>query len=421
MKEQLNKKIVLTCFLASFLEIYDFVIFGFFAPVLHKNYLIFLDQSTATLASYALFAVGFLFRPLGSLIFGYIGDVYGRKISLVISVSIMGTASLIMFILPSYNTIGILSCYIIIFIRILQGISVGGEFTGALVFAVEHCKKNVGFVAGIITAGGACGALLANFVCKILQHSALPDYSWRFAFLVGFGLSIVGFFIRRRLTDTPVFQRDSNSKIPLLEGFKHYKTESFATFCVSAANGTTFYFGSVFLGVFIKNNKPEIEVAFISTLVSITVAVFVPIFGFISDFIDRKKFLMISSLVMGGYSLIALNAILKTDSIVILAILVFLYAFFAAMMIGSINIFAIEIFPVKQRMSCSSLFYSLGMGVIGGTVPIVSSYIIQYFGMSSYLMSIYIAAICFMSFLGTFLVYKKQQNNLLSDNTINQN
>ena len=75
----------------------------------------------------------------------------------------------------------------------------------------------------------------------------------------------------------------------MLEGFKHYKTESFATFCVSAANGTTFYFGSVFLGVFIKNNKPEIEVAFISTLVSITVAVFVPIFGFISDFIDRKK------------------------------------------------------------------------------------------------------------------------------------
>ena len=420
MINKLDKKIIFTCFLASFLEIYDFAIFGFFAPVLHKNYLIFLDQSAATIVTYALFAVGFVFRPIGSLIFGYIGDVYGRKISLVTSVSIMGSASLVMFLLPPYSSIGISACYIIVLVRILQGISVGGEFTGALVFAVEHSKSNVGLVAGIISAGGACGVLLANFVGKNIQNLALPDYGWRFAFLIGFGLSIVGFFIRRKLTDTPVFQKKDSKKIPLFEGFKYLKTESFATFCVAAANGTTFYFGSVFLGVLVKTTKPEIEATYVSSLVSVTVALLLPIFGTVSDIIDRKKFLMFSSLVMGMYSLIALNAIVETQSFVSVIILVFLYAFFAAMMIGSINIFSIEIFPTEQRMSCSSLFYSLGMGIVGGTVPMVSSYIIKYFGITSNYIGIYIALICFSSFLGAFLVYRKQKISLKVQNKINR-
>ncbi|MBA2629228.1 MAG: MFS transporter [Rickettsiaceae bacterium] len=238
----LTGKIVFSCFLASCLEIYDFAIFGFLTVTIHKNYLSFLDQDTALIITYAFFAVGFVFRPLGSLIFGYIGDIHGRKRALVTSVSIMGFASFLMFILPTYAAIGVVSCYVIVFVRIIQGISVGGEFTGAIIFAIEHSKNNkVGLVAGIVSAGGACGVLLANLVSRLLQNPALPDYSWRFAFLFGFALAFVGYFVRQQLSDTPFFKKVKNNKIPLFEGLRNYKTESFATLWVAAANGTIFY------------------------------------------------------------------------------------------------------------------------------------------------------------------------------------
>ena len=169
-QNSLSPKILFSCFLASCLEIYDFAIFGFLSATLHKNYLSFLDAGTASLVTYSFFAVGFLFRPIGSLIFGYIGDVYGRKIALVSSVSLMGLASFVMFLLPSYEMIGIWSCAIIILVRIIHGVSVGGEFTGAIIFAVEHSRQNkAAFVASIVASGGACGVLLANIMSKLLQ------------------------------------------------------------------------------------------------------------------------------------------------------------------------------------------------------------------------------------------------------------
>jgi MHS family proline/betaine transporter-like MFS transporter len=138
-----------------------------------------------------LFATGFLFRPLGALIFGYIGDKYGRKKSLVLSVSLTGAASLGMCLVPSYDLIGVASCYIIVLIRVIQGISVGGEYSGAIIFAVEHFdNKKAGFVGSFIVSGCLCGVLLATLVSSIVKLPYVPEYSWRFAFLLGFFLSI---------------------------------------------------------------------------------------------------------------------------------------------------------------------------------------------------------------------------------------
>jgi len=408
--QKLPPKVLISCFIASMLEMYDFAIFGFLSVVIHKNYLSFLDADQALFVSYAFFGVGYVFRPLGALIFGYVGDKLGRKKSLVTSVSIMGFASLTMFLLPPFETIGMLACYIIVAVRIFQGISVGGEFTGAIVFAVEHSKKSyAGFVAAIVPAGASSGILLANFVTNLLNNQELPDYSWRFAFLLGFLLALIGFFIRRQLSDTPVFLSAKRSKVPLFEGLKHYKIEAFSTLCLAAASGAIVYFGGVYLFRLLQTVNPISDFKFVPILVNGIVVIFLPIFGYLSDLVTRRIFIAASSLCMSAFLFLFLKPILYADNMNIIILGVTIYALLNAALTSGINIFVVELFPAKCRMSMSGLFYSLGMGFVGGTVPMLSTYLIKNYDSGASYIAYYLSFLCFIACLNIGILRLKSK------------
>lgn len=408
----LSKKILISCFLAGCLEIYDFTIFGFLAATLHQNYLTFLDQETALIITYALFAVGFLFRPLGSVLFGYIGDRYGRKKALVLSVSMMGTASLAMCILPPYAAIGIVSCYIIALVRVIQGISVGGEYSGAIIYAVEHFdKKNAGFVGSIVVSGCMSGVLLAILVSNILKMPFIPPYGWRAAFLFGFILSLVGFFIRQKLTETPEFQQlaINKQKIPLLEGVKTHKTECLATILIAATNGVNLYFMAVYLPNYMKLVL-TIEVGYLASLSTAIMAFLIPVFGILSDKFDRAKQAALGIGLLTLYAFIMLPTIYNTANLSIAIILIIIHAVFASIQAGAMNTFIVEIFPAKYRFSCSALSYSIGMGIIGGMTPMIASLITKNFGENPVYLSLYIASISFGGLIGVLaVIYKRKK------------
>lgn len=413
MKEnKLTKSVIASCFLAGCLEMYDFIIFGFFAPVIHKNYLSFLDSKSSLVITYALFAVGFLFRPIGSIIFGYIGDIYGRKPSLVLSVTLMGMASLGMFLLPSYELIGISSCYIIALIRILQGISVGGEYNGAAIYAIEHVdKKNIGLVGATVTAGSTLGVLLATFISKLLQNPFLPSYSWRFAFLIGFGLSIVGYIIRNKLRESPVFQEMAiarKSGAPIIQGFKFHKTEFLAAILASGANNASFYFILIFVPNYLKSNL-SFNVDFIGLLMTSIMFILIPFAGWLSDKIGRTKLVIGSCLGMAFYNLVFLNLILSVQDPVYVAIFAIICAITISLLIGTINVFVLEIFPVRYRFSCASLGYSLGVAIFGGTTPMVLSLIGEYCGKNPLYLGGYVSLISIVGAFGGFLIFLKQR------------
>ena len=190
------KPVMVSCFLAGMLETYDFMVFGLIASIIHAKYLSHMGSTDSMLITYALFSVGFVCRPIGAIIFGYIGDKKGRKQALVTSVTLMGLASLTMCLLPSYARIGVASCYIIALVRILQGLSLGGEFTGGICYIIEHCDKSKsGFAGGFVVGGCLSGMMLSTIVSNIVKLPSMPEYAWRFAFLLGFSLSLVGFFI----------------------------------------------------------------------------------------------------------------------------------------------------------------------------------------------------------------------------------
>lgn len=408
MKKNLSKKIIGSCFLAGCLEMYDFALFGFFVGIFHKNYLSFLDKTNATIVTYMFFAVGFLFRPLGSAIFGYIGDVYGRKKALVASVTFMGMSSLFMSLLPSYNTIGVLSCYIIVFIRIIQGISVGGEYSGALVYAIEHFdEKKKGIVGGIVIAGCISGALLAIIISNLVQLSIFPSYAWRFAFLLGFALSILGYFIRKSLVETPEFESLSKkSKSPLIEGIKKYPRESLVSVILAASNGINFYFILVFLPNHINELTQE-TIQYYPIITTIILIILSPLFGFISDFFDRYKLIQYGLICLTIYSLLGLQLIKIYNNYIFGIIFFVIHAIIYSSQAATVNILIVEMFPTKYRYSCAAFFYSVGIGVLGGASPLVASLIKKTFvSYNNFFISLYMSFICFAGYIGVYYISK---------------
>lgn len=419
MNNGLSKKIKLSCFLAGGLEMYDFALFGFLTATFQANYLSFMDENTSLIITYALLAVGFIFRPLGSLIFGYIGDKFGRKKALVLSVTMMGSASLALCILPTYSLIGVSSCYIIALIRIVQGVSVGGEYSGALIYAIEHFDKNkTGLIGGIVICGCVSGVLLATLVCKILQNPELPSYSWRFAFLLGFGLSIVGYFIRKELTETPEFLnlQAKKSKIPLFDGVKAYPLQCLATIFISAANGVNFYFILVFLPGYI-NKVTGLATGHYPIITSMILIIFAPLFGFISDKISRVKVIGLGLLAISIFTFISLNNLLINPTIINSYIFLYGQALIFSMTTSTVNAYVIEIFPVQYRFSCSSICYSLGIGVIGGTSPLLASLIVENFTNHGSYISSYISLISFLGFIAVAMVSYRPRKKVLNNKT----
>ncbi|NRB11044.1 MAG: MFS transporter [Rickettsiaceae bacterium] len=403
--------VMVSCFLAMFLEIYDFVVFGFLAGVLYKNYLSFTDEITGLIISYMFFAVGFVFRPLGAFIFGHIGDKYGRKKALVLSVSMMGTASLCMFCLPPYASIGIISCYIIVVVRIVQGISVGGEYSGALIYAMEHNReKKLGLICAGLQIGSCFGIMLATAVGNYVQHPTVPDYSWRFAFLIGFGLSMVGFFVRKKLRETPIYEEliSTKNKIPLLEGFKQNKKKFLGGVMLAGSNTTNLYFYMMYLPNYLKTREGFLYEN-MGLLISGIMLFIVPVVGFLNDKYGRKNMLLTSKAfaMVGALLIISIFKSIPSANLLIFAIV--MSALIVALSMVTVNIYVLEMFPANYRFSCGGLSYSIGAAIFGGTTPMVCSLILEKFDQNIFYLGCYILLISWGGFLGYSIIFSKKK------------
>ncbi len=407
----LSKSVIISCFLAGCLEIYDFTIFGILAAKLHKEYLGFLTHSAGVIVAYALFAVGFVFRPLGSIIFGYIGDKYGRKKSLVLSVSMMGVASFTMFALPTYAKIGMFSCIIIALVRIVQGISVGGEFSGAIIYAIEHTnRKKAGLVGSIIVTGCLCGVLLATMVKNIINLPSMPDYSWRFAFLLGFILSIIGYFIRSKLRETPEFEKCRKlRRNSFATGVKKQMQEHITAIMVSAATGVNLYYGVVYMPRYV-NKLTGMDLWYLPIVTITTLAVLVSLFGWLSDKVNRMKLILVGMGLVTIYDFIMLWVLDANSSILLITTIFVMHAVLFAIQDGTMNTFIVEIFPTEYRFRSAAFCYSVGMGIVGGTTPMISEIITENFTNSSFVLSCYIGGISLLGFLAMLKLLHRNHN-----------
>ena len=421
-------KVILASSLGTMIEWYDFYIFGSLAAVLALKFYPPGNETFAYIAYLATFAVGFLVRPFGALFFGSIGDKIGRKYAFLVTLSIMGGATALIGCLPTYSKVGWLSPILLILIRVLQGLALGGEYGGAAVYVAEHVPDHKrGFYTSFIQITATLGLFVSLVVILLTQQSmskeAFTDWGWRVPFLLSIILVTVSLYVRSKMKESPIFSQmkaaGMTSASPLKEAFTNWenlKRVLISLFGATAGQGVIWYTGQFYALFYLQTVlKVNTKTANITVAIALLLAMpFFTVFGALSDRIGRKKLMMgacllaiigyipiykamqsaagnnvvsvrsTKSKVTGAISLTPLTtdpanstgALIPakeaaTPNVPLLTFLVWLQVMLVCMIYGPIAAFLVEAFPARIRYTAMSLPYHIGNGVFGGLLPLI--------------------------------------------------
>jgi len=365
------------------IEWYDFFIFGTAsALVFGRLFFPTFSELAGTLAAFASFAVGFVARPVGGLLFGHIGDRIGRKTTLVVTLTMMGLATFLIGLMPTYETIGVWAPILIVVLRFLQGLAVGGEWGGAVLMATEHSgHERRGFFGSFAQVGSAVGGLMSTGIFLAMQQ--LPEaeflsWGWRVPFLASIALVFVGLFIRLRIMESPVFaQLRQARQVIKVPAFELLRTDAHNVLLAAGmylAHGVLFYALTVYTLAYTTTQYGLAENTY---LIGVTAAsaiqiITIPTLGALSDRLGRRQVIMFGTLFVIAFA-IPLNFMITSQLPVLtwLAVVIGICIGHNAVYAPTAALYS-EMFPANVRYSGASLGYQLG-GAIAGFVPLTAA------------------------------------------------
>ena len=377
------RRVVTAGVIGNVLEWYDFALYGFFAPILASQFFPSEDRMVSLLAAFGAFAVGFLMRPIGAALFGHIGDRYGRARALFISIGMMAVPTVIMGLLPTYASIGIAAPVLIIALRMLQGVALGGEYTSSIVFLAEHAPpRRRGFFASwatfAATAGTMLGSAVGALLTSVMSTEALAAWGWRAAFVSGILVAVVGLVLRRNLRDEP---DTATAESPVRAAFRLHRAPLLRVFALNLAPAATYYTLFVYAATWITESTalPRQLALDLTTLCIATYLVVAPAAGWASDRFGRRRLLVIgmTACLLGAWPLASVMAI---GTPVAVATGYMTFAALLAVYNASIPAAMCELFPQAVRVSAVSVGYGLAYAIFGGTAPAVAVWVIGYSG-----------------------------------------
>ena len=388
-----RKVAVAACF-GTFLEWYDFLTFATLAVVFAPLFFPSSDPNTALLASLATFGVGMVVRPIGAALFGSMGDRIGRKPVFMITIALMGFATFSVGFLPTYAQIGIWAPILLVSLRLMQGLSAGGEIGGSAVYLTEHAGNEYrGFKTSFLQLMGPLGILFSTLQIALLRYYLTNEeflaWGWRVPFWISLVLLIIAFKARMALEETPVFlELNKNSekvKKPLRSNFKdaHTRKRMFLLFfCVSAGGAVLFFSVQVYTAIFLKTSvklAPQVvdQLSIYATLVLLPLTLFA---GWLSDKIGRKP-VVVSGLILGAVFIHPAYQLLQqfgqANNLGMIVLILTMLSLSLALVVGPQTALLAELFPAKTRNSAATFPHNLAAGWIGGLLPLIVTWLNQ--------------------------------------------
>lgn len=389
--QKISPRVVLAGAVGSVVEYFDFGVYGYVATILATHFFVSQDPNAALLLTLATFALAFVLRPLGGVIFGHFGDRYGRKNALAATIVFMALASGLIGVLPTYAAIGVGATALLVLARVAQGIAAGGELGGAASFVAEYSPKNRrGLFCSTTQTGALGGALLASLTVSLLNTSlgteAMADWGWRIPFLIALPLGVVGLWIRTRLADTPQFvalaAKDERSSAPVVELFRSHRRALAQCVGLSILLFSAYYVVYVYVNIHLQKvvGMPA-GTAFWSTTATLTVATLcMPLFGALSDKVGRKPVFIgasIAALVLPLPGFMLLN---QAGGVAILSH-IGLGLIDSALMGVAFSTFT-ELFTTRVRYTGIALGFNVGAALAGGTAPYICTWLVSNTGSS---------------------------------------
>jgi MFS transporter, MHS family, proline/betaine transporter len=418
------RRAVIACAIGQVFEIFDFVIYGFFAVAIGRAFFPSADPIASLLASFATFAVGFLMRPVGAMVIGWYGDRFGRRRALVVTIGLMAVATGATGLVPGYASIGLYGAVLLVVCRMVQGFSTGGEWGGAAAFLVEHAPAGRrGLIGSLQQAATAIGAMCATFSAAVLTTLLTPEHffawGWRIPFLIGFVLGPVGYYLRTRVAETPAFRRavatQTITRMPLVEAFTTHGWMFLAAFGLSIIGCVINYVFLVFLPSFASQTlKIDLSYALWSTtLAGIIYLVLTPIVGHYSDRIGRKP-MMLACTVLAFVMAYPLFLFLETHP-TFLGLLVVQATAQAVLTLytGVISTILSEMFPTNVRYTALSVSYGFAVALFGGFAPYISTFLVQATG-NPLAPSFYVMAAALVSGIAVVFVHERHTEPALA-------
>ena len=406
------RKVVAASMAGTVVEWYEFFLYGS-AATLVFNHILFPPSDnplTPILAGFATYAVGFIARPVGGIVFGHFGDKYGRKKLLQLSIILVGVATFLMGCLPTFDQIGYLAPILLVLLRVVQGFAVGGEWGGAVLLVAEHApNKERGFWASFPQSGVPLGNLLATAVLFILTATLTEEHflswGWRVSFWLSAVIVLIGYYIRTRVSDAPIFDEVQAEEIE--EGvdygvkavFKRYPREVFAAMGLRFVENIHYYlvvtFSITYLATQVKIEASEILGLLLGA--HAIHAVLVPIVGAATDRIGRKLPYAVGIVLTASWGFFAFPMYDTGNAVMIFLALLIGLVFHALMYAGQPAIMS-EMFPTRMRNSGVSTGYQVTAIVAGSFAPIIATALLDAFG-SSIPIALYLLAAAIISFI----------------------
>lgn len=424
------KKVILSGYLGSSIEYYDFLLYGVIASlgVFSKVFFSGAGELGGLLASFATLAVGYIARPVGGMIFGHFGDKVGRKSMLVITMSLMGGVSVLIGLIPPAQMIGVAAPILLVTLRVVQGIAVGGEWGGAALLALEHAPKGRrGFASSIANVGAATGTLLSTTIVLVVRTVMTDEqfftWGWRIPFLFSAALVAVGLWVRLSVQESPLFkqmmeeaEKGKGEKVrsPLWTVLTKYP-KAVATSALSSVGAFVYLalMGTFALSMMTKNGVSVADALMIQAVAAIVHVVSMPFFGGLSDKVGRRAVILGGSAVGLVFAYPMLSAFATGNVWLCLGALLVGNALVHSAIFGPLASFIAEMFGTGNRYSGASLGYQLGSTIGSGFAPLIAISLLATGDGNNYpLVAIFTAGVCLVSIVATYLAKETKEKDL---------